>query len=135
MVYTKAITVTKNTTETTAEHFKLGIARGVIVKWDIFFPAGSYGTTRIRVFRGSDLLLPRSKGGYIAGDDTHFSFPEHFLIHSPPYILDIYSWNIATDFDHEYIIYVSVVPFGSLYPFSKYYANVERAEELGTIIG
>lgn len=130
MVYSINVSTTKNTIQSSAKHTKIYLSRGVITKWDIFFPIGSEGSTRFRVTRGSDEILPRNSNGYIAGNEANFSFPEHYFLREAPYILDIYSWNLDTGFDHEFLLYISIIPFRALYPFSRYYAEVEREEEL-----
>ena len=121
MIFQANIDVTKNTSKENALQFKLPIMKGVIDQWTVFFPRGSWSLLRFSVQKGSDILFPANRDGYIAGEGNTLTFPEWIYIEEPPYILDIYGHNLTSDWNHSFILYVSINPLWTKYPFAREY--------------
>ena len=55
-------------------------------------------------------LLPFSRNTYIYGISEPTVFDESILIDTPPYVLDILSFNLDDSYSHEYNLYVNIIP-------------------------
>lgn len=124
MTFQAEINVAKNTTKLNALQTKLPIMRGVIKQWGVFFPRGSWGMLRFNVQKGSQNLFPFNRDGYISGEDNMLVFPEWLYISEPPFELDIYGHNLASDWLHSFILYVTIVPLWTEYPFAREYKQL-----------
>lgn len=124
MIFQANIDVTKNTSKANALQYKLPIMKGVINQWVVFFPRGSWAMLRFSIQKGSEILFPANRDGYIAGEGNTLTFPEWIYIREPPYVLDIYGHNLASDWNHSFILYVSIIPLWTFYPFSREYKQL-----------
>lgn len=134
MLFSADILTEKSTTVFAPKQSSLGITKGVITQWIIFFPAGSRGALRFRVRIGTRYLLPMTPSSYMKGENVQLTIPDWHYIKDAPFKLDIYSWNNDSIDDHEFKLDVSIMPLWTLYPFSEQFAQLLREERLQAIL-
>jgi hypothetical protein len=107
-LYAIEITVPQNTSAENPQERELKIVPGVIKQIDVTVPSGCIDLVRWQIWRGNSPVCPRNGEGYLAGNGMHFSFPYHYEVNYPPYVLIIRTWNLSVNNDHTIFLGVSV---------------------------
>ena len=99
-VYTVDLEVQKGTPEDEAEEEPVEIEKGVIVKVEVFFPAGPGGMVHTQCFYGIRQLWPRPEGATFHLDDATVTIPEHYKPPELPLKLTVKGWSPGTQHPH-----------------------------------
>ena len=82
---------------------------GTIHQLDIEFPSGCSSLVGVQIKKGLHQVYPSNANGYFTGDDTKISFRENYLLTSAPFVLDIWTWNDDTAWDHTILIRIGLL--------------------------
>jgi len=119
LLYKKFRSVPANTTEAAPDWKKLNISKGEIIEWIIVTPLECANLLQFWVEYHGVHVLPFTTGERIYGFTTNAPIRESLNIDAPPYELDIYAINTDTAKDHEYNIYVNVMPKKAVKPLEE----------------
>jgi len=119
MIYTKDVTVTKNTDEGTAVRQKIKCSAGILNEFNVVFPPGCAGLVHFTLWQGGHQLIPSTQGMSIRGDDEVVDFREYVVLPNDSNTLEVRAWNTDDTFDHTLHVRLSVLPedvlaFGTL---------------------
>lgn len=110
MFYSYTVTAHKDKDETEAEKTVLPLGWGILHYVGIYIPPGHVGLAHLRICRALNQVIPRNVEGSIHGDDVYISFGDFLFLKEPPFQFEAWAWNLATDYDHDFIIHFSVLP-------------------------
>ena len=131
MLYSKHITIPKNTTEANAVKTYIKVNKGMIYYFWITFPPGCAGLTKFRINHGGHPFLPVNRSDYLRGDDVTFQFPSFEEIKESPEILIVEAWNDDDTYSHTIDIVFIILPKKYIMPVG---ATEGILESLKTLI-
>lgn len=100
MYYFIPCTVSKSIPAALPQLFILPIAKGVIERIDVEYPAGCCGLVGIRVINEDWQLVPWNSDEWLTSDDRTFLLPLSYNIEQPPFRLVIYAYNLDDVYQH-----------------------------------
>ena len=106
MFYRYAVTVTKNTAESTKETTIMDLAAGQITQVEIAFPWGCAGLVHVQLYRSEYQMWPSNPGESFAWNDYTVRFAESEDSLGAPDEWSIRAWN--TDLRHDHLIVVRI---------------------------
>ncbi len=102
--------VPANTLITSQDWQKLKVAKGRVIEWLINMPTEGADLLQFRVEYHGVQLLPFTRNEFIYGISQPTLIHDNILIDVPPYELDIYSINLDDSYNHEFNLYVNILP-------------------------
>ncbi|MCK5504546.1 MAG: hypothetical protein KAJ10_05260 [Thermodesulfovibrionia bacterium] len=102
--------VPANTAKASEDWQKLKIAKGTLVEWIVTQPKECADLMQFRVEYHGTQILPFTRNEYVYGMFEPTVFTESIEIDIPPYVLDVYAYNLDTKYSHEYNLYVNILP-------------------------
>ena len=87
----------------------LKIAKGLVYKVEIEFPAGPVGLLRCQIYDGSFQLWPSTPGEYFKSDGLLISFDDTYLKLAAPFEFTIYTWNEDEAYPHGLTVRIGMV--------------------------
>ena len=102
--------VPANTTINTPDFQKLKIGKGVITQWLLQMPTECADLMKLRVEYHNTQILPFSGNTWIYGIFEPTVIQENIKISDSPYNLDVFAINSDDTYEHEYNLYVNVMP-------------------------
>lgn len=109
MIYLKQITTPAQTYRDNPMETVLPVSKGLVYKVELKFPAGSTGLLGVEIFDGSHQVWPSSPSQWFTGDDDVISYDDTYLKLSPPYELQIKTYNDDDYYDHLFILRLGLV--------------------------
>jgi len=109
MIYRFSITTPASTTTAAKQKTILQLARGIIHRIEIDFPAGSMGALHLGIYRGLHQVWPSNTGEEFSADNREIVFAEYYEMFWTPYILEAHTWNESLNNDHELIIRIGLL--------------------------
>jgi hypothetical protein len=100
MIYAATISTPALTAASDFVETRLKITSGLIWLFEIDFPAGCCGLLHVQVFDSLYQLMPASGGESLHGDNITNRFDDLYLKQSPPFELQIRTWNLDEKWDH-----------------------------------
>ncbi len=116
MLYSKQITISRNTSEANAERYYFKVNKGVITNVWITFPFGCAGLVKLRVYHEGHPFLPVNKDNYIRGNGYTFQFPIMYEITDEPMTLMVEIWNEDDRYNHTIDILFLILPKSVVLP-------------------
>ncbi len=110
MLYKMRRSVPKNTTWSDPDWQKLKIARGTIVQWIPFCPEECADLMEFTVSFHGHQIFPVNDDEAAGELFIPIGIDEELVIDQPPFILDFNAVNADDSYDHEYILYVNIMP-------------------------
>ena len=105
MIYGGAILTPSNTPQTAPLKTVIPLACGMIYVFKLYLPPGSSGLMHVQVYDAGYQILPTTIGSSFSGDNLNLSFDENYPKLEPPFELNVWTWNLDTDYDHSLEIY------------------------------
>jgi len=102
--------VAANTAVTNQDWNKLKVAKGRVIEWLLHMPAEAADVMQLRVEYHGVQILPFTRNEFIYGIIQPTLIHDNILIDTPPYELDVFSFNIDDTYNHEFNLYVNVIP-------------------------
>lgn len=134
MIYFANITTPKNTAIAALQKTSLRITGGLIYKVEFHFPSGSAGLMGIAVFDGLFQVWPSSIGQFFVSDNETISFDDLYLKETPPWELQIYTYNTDDTYDHVCDVRIGLVSsdifIARFLPYKGYDYFVDTMEKL-----
>jgi len=109
MIFSAQITTPINTTELQPLRTDLKCASGLIYQLDVVFPPGSSGLMGVQIRNQNVSLYPRNREGWFIGDNYTLSFPDLFELFVDSNIIEIYTYNTDTDYEHLVSVSIGIV--------------------------
>ena len=106
MIYQLTKTFSKSGTEGVFEKECLQLTRGLIWKFEVYFPPGSCGLVRIKLMENEHQLYPSTPDELFRGENNTISFDDTYLIKDPPFVLTLQGYNLDTVYDH--VVFVRI---------------------------
>lgn len=110
MFYRYSVTVTKNTTEATAEKTVIPLAAGQIVSVSVGFPWGCAGLVHVQIYRHKHQMWPTNPDESFAWNDYTVVFDEAEASQGTSEEWSIRAWNEDVRHDHTIVVRFSVLP-------------------------
>jgi len=108
--FTKYISTPKNTAETDAKITNIKLTRGRLVGGFLFFPSGPAGTLHFLARIGPQQLIPFNAGESYNLDDCVIPFHLEIDLSTPPYEINVVTWNTSTLYDHSLTVGFYLTP-------------------------
>lgn len=90
------------------------LCRGIIHKVEMQFPVGCAEAAHCHINRGLHQVWPSNPENNYASDGHIIAFMESYELLTPPYNLDLWTWNESENYDHKITVWISVLPKKSL---------------------
>ena len=116
MIYTKDVTVPKNTAVGSETRSTIKVANGFINKLDILFPSGCAGLVKVALFLEGTPLFPSTAGMAFLGDGETVSFPEFVKIRDAPRVIVVKASNVDDTYGHTISVRIGILPEDVLVP-------------------
>lgn len=115
--------ISANTAEADANKNECKISSGLLTEIGIYFPSGCKNLARCRVFLGEKPIMPRSAKNYIAANGLLIvSRDLNELITPNMPVLNWFTWNVDTAFNHELWMYANWMSDEQPYQRATYFA-------------
>lgn len=111
MIYVFDFTTPKNTSSDAKQKTILALQGGIIYRIQIRFPPGPSHLLHLKINRGLHQVLPNNPEADFADDDAIIVFDDQYVLPTPPYHLEAYTWNTDTVYDHRVIISIGLDSF------------------------
>ena len=109
MFYEFAITVAKDTAQSSPKKQDLHLAKGIIHRIELQFPIGCAGLAHVRLRHHSFGQLPTNPSGSFASDGYPIPIDENLEFFSEPYIIKAILWNDDDTYAHTITIRVGIL--------------------------
>jgi len=109
MIYSVEIETLKGGSKTKLKRTPLVITKGLVYKVEFYFPSGSAGLMGVALFDGNYSVWPSTIGQFFIGDDVLIGFDDMYLKESKPFVFDIYTYNLDTEYNHSLSVRVGLV--------------------------
>jgi len=100
VVFVSTITTPKDTASTASQETVVKLTKGLIYKFEIFFPPGPSGLVGVSICQADMQLYPRQRDEWFLGDNITVQFDDTYFLSSPPWELRLKTYNIDDTFDH-----------------------------------
>lgn len=117
--FSYSIDTPKDTPFSDKQKTKIKLCPGIIHRVAIKIPPGSRGTLHVYVSHHLHQIVPCSSGEDFHGDDVNVDYQEFYPLSGLDTQLDVYTWNLSEDYDHEVILMFGVLPEWVLIPLLK----------------
>jgi hypothetical protein len=85
------------------------LEKGVLVRFEIYFPDGCKGVHRVAVFDGTTQILPEGSGSFRGNEISFILQNLNYPLIISPYQLTVKSWNVSpSNYDHGALLYMDV---------------------------
>jgi len=115
--YEWTFSIPANTSEANAVEHELAMDSGVIVAMSVYNPPGCQRVCRSRILEELSVLWPGNRLGYIATDGDVVTWAEGYVLKSPRYRLILRAWNVSTNYAHDVVVRINVLPAALATPF------------------
>lgn len=109
MIYTANITTDAKTWQTNLKRTRIKVTKGLVYKFELYFPAGSAGLMGVAVFDGLYQVWPSTVGTFFLGEDHLISFPDMYLMEAAPFEFQVYTYNVDTEHNHFASVRIGLV--------------------------
>ena len=130
MLFSKQITIAKNTSEANASQTEIKVSKGVITNIWINFPSGCAGLVKLRVYHEGHPFLPVNADNYIRGNNYTFKFPIMYEITEEPMTLKVELWNDDDTFEHTIDVLILILPRKVVMPIGATEGILESLKSL-----
>lgn len=120
----------KNTPASNPKKTSVRVSAGVLHRVVIRVPPGPRGTLSFFVAHHLHQIIPTSSGEVVSGDDMNIDYDEFYPLFGTDTLLDVYSWNVSTLYDHSFILMFGILPEWVLLPMLSPPASYQP-DELG----
>jgi len=110
MLFTKDITVPKNTTAASPHTEILKIAHGIITWVSVLFPPGCHGMVYATISHHEHQIAPSTESMAMRGDEHPVEWNEYYESYQPAYELKVKLWSPGTAYDHTITVKVAILP-------------------------
>ena len=110
MLYKKSREVPANTAIASPDRQTLQVAKGQLTHWLVVCPDECADLMKFKVLYHNVQLFPFSRDEWADALIGSFPIPESIEIDTAPYVLDIVAYNLDDTYNHEYNIYVNIIP-------------------------
>ena len=118
--------VPANTTKQNPFWEKLKIRQGTITEWILFQSDECADQLKFRVVYHGSQILPFNPDSWAYGFFSPTKIGENIEIKDSPFTLDLYAVNSDDSYEHEYHVYVSVIPEKPVVPGAPSSTILER---------
>ena len=130
MLYSKRITISASTTESSPERLQFKINKGWIYRAWLIFPPGCAGLTKIRVMHEGHPIIPANATDYISADDYVFDLPMFYEVPEEPYLITLDGWNDDDTYQHTITLMLLVLPKAYILPVGATEGIMESLKSL-----
>ena len=109
MNFVYEITTPKNTPETSKMLTILQVVPGRVTKVEIQFPPGPQGLCHLHINRAVHQVWPANPDASYKGDSQIIVIPADYVIATPPYQFECFTWNEDDTYDHEVIVRMDIM--------------------------
>lgn len=109
MIFNSIIDTPANTTKNDPLRTDLKCVEGLIYQVEFYFPPGSSGLLGIQIRNQNVSLYPRNRESWFIGDNLRISFPDLYELRLTNNILEIFTYNTDTDYDHQIQVSIGIV--------------------------
>lgn len=100
MVFTSTITTVKDTTAALPNKTTMKLTKGLIYKFEAFFPPGPSGLVGVKILKADVQLYPRERTEWFLGDNMTIAFEDTYFLSQPPWEFEIQTYNIDEAYSH-----------------------------------
>jgi len=116
VLYKKYASIPANTTVAAPNWQKLQVCKGTIKEWIVFCPEECADLMKFKVRYKGNQLLPFSRDEWMDALRSPIPIKENLELKVPPYVLDVYAYNLDDSYSHEYNIYADILRTESVTP-------------------
>lgn len=110
MLFEAAITIPKNTAETSPTTELLKIAHGIVTKIMVRPRPGHAGLAHLVIRHHEHQIAPSTEGMDFSGDTFPIDWEEYYESYQPPYELKLEGWNTDDTYPHTFDVFVTILP-------------------------
>lgn len=100
MIFEYDLTIPANTSVAVPAKGEMKVARGIIHKVEVTFPAGCNRAVLVTIRRALHQVWPTNPDGQLKANNYTISFPVWYEIDQPPYEMQVYGWSPGTTYPH-----------------------------------
>lgn len=116
MLYKFAYTIPKNTPPENPIKAKLKVTKGVLTRLHFEGHAGAKHVAGIKVFYQTHQIAPENADQWVTWDFMPI-YADYFLkLDQEPYELEFWLYNSSTQYSHEIIVYITILPWQAILP-------------------
>ena len=109
MLYKINRDVPANTAIASPDWQKLQVCKGTIKEWIVFCPDECADLMKFRVFYHGHQILPANADEWMDALRSPSPIMENVKLDVPPYVLDVYAFNLDDSYSHEYNVYSNII--------------------------
>jgi len=125
VVYVATIETAASTQKSSPLATELKVSKGLIYKFELYFPPGPSGLVGVRVLQGSHQLYPYSIDEWFLGDREKIEFDDLMIIGNEQTILVIETYNLDDTYQHLIQLRLGILTQPEY--IEHYLPSVERA--------
>jgi len=119
MIYEYDLAIPANTLATAPVSQEMPLARGIIHKIELSYPAGCNNMVLVALKRGLHQVSPLNTQGQHKSNFHTISFATWYEMLDLPYQLEAYGWSPGTTYSHTVTIRIGILPKEVLMPEDK----------------
>jgi len=116
VLYKKYASIPANTTAAAPNWQKLQVCKGTIKEWIVFCPEECADLMKFKVRYKGHQILPFNRDEWMDALRSPIPIKENLELKVPPYVLDVYAYNLDDSYSHEYNIYADILRTESVTP-------------------
>lgn len=109
MLFTTVVDTPANTTKTSPLESWMGLSRGLIYRFQVFFPFGGAGLVGLKISEGGHQIYPTTPHEWLLGHGETIDFEDPYFITVLNTKARIESYNLDDLYDHKVFVRIGVV--------------------------
>ena len=130
MVYSATITTEAATVEEAPLVTNVKVTKGVLYRFEIYFPPGPSGLVGVQIRYHDQQLYPVQRDEWFIGDNVTIGFDDLYGVDTPPFIFEIRTYNVDTDYDHLVQLRMAIVSQEEYMAKSGAFSDIDKLAQL-----
>lgn len=129
MVYSASITTVSGTSESDPLITDIKAVRGILYKFDVYFPPGPSGLVGVQFRVADHQIYPVQRDQWFLGDNLTISFEDVYELSNPNAIVSVRTYNADDTYDHLVQVRFGLMMHDEFFARYGLALGVERLEE------
>jgi len=128
VVYTATVTTVANTSDSSPLVTNIKVTRGVLYRFEVYFPPGPSGLVGVQVRVADHQLYPVQREEWFIGDNVTIAFDDIYEMANENSLLTLRTYNTDTLYDHIVQVRFGLMMLDEFYARYGLALGVERLE-------
>jgi len=130
VVYSATITTEAATVEEAPLVTNVKVTKGVLYRFEIYFPPGPSGLVGVQIRYHDQQLYPVQRNEWFIGDNVTIGFDDLYGVDTTPFIFEIRTYNVDTDYDHLVQLRMAIVSQDEYMAKSGAFSDIDKLAQL-----